>query len=156
MRIQARYPKLVIEISEPEDVKSLIESAVSLMEQGVKFKASELRSKLKFSDPAPEDEVAGGLREPGPATNRQKIAMNREIPTRDAIDEIEDEMMADWQEVADGVLGAVESVIEAAESYDDLLARLPETLRHMPTALVVDTLVKGMFKARTTGDQKDG
>jgi phage gp29-like protein len=82
--------------------------------------------------------------------------MNREIPTRDAIDEIEDEMMADWQEVADGVLGAVESVIEAAESYEDLLARLPETLRHMPTALVVDTLVKGMFKARSTGDQKDG
>lgn len=154
--VQARYPKLVIEISEPEDVKSLIESAVSLMEQGVKFKASELRSKLKFSNPGPKDEVAGGLREPGPATNQQKIAMNREVQTRDAIDEIEDEMMADWQEVADGVLGAVESVIEAAESYEDLLARLPETLRHMPTALVVDTLVKGMFKARSTGDQKDG
>ena len=155
---QASYPKILIEVAEPEDTKAIIEGAVALMGQGVRFKASELRSKLKCSDPKDGDEVAGGMTgaQPPLAANRQPISLNREDPGKDALDEIEAEMMADWQEVANGVLDAVETAIDTSESYEELLARLPETLRHMPTALVVDTLVKGMFKARALGDQKDG
>jgi hypothetical protein len=36
-----------------------------------------------------------------------------------------------------------------------VLERLPEALRQMPSALLIDTLVKGMFKARAVGDAQD-
>ena len=149
------YPQILIEIAEPEDTKAIIASAVSLMSQGVRFKASELRGKLKFTDPVEGDEVAGGVPAAPSSARNHALALNQQAPATDPIDEIEADMMADWQEVADGVLGAVETALKDADSYEDLLAKLPETIKHMPTALVVDTLVKGMFKARVTGDQKD-
>jgi hypothetical protein len=58
--------------------------------------------------------------------------------------------------VADGILDAVAPLIEGAASYEEILAKLPETINRMPTALVVDTLVKSMFKARSIGDAQDG
>jgi len=154
--VQDAYPKILIEIAEPEDTKAIIEGAVSLMSQGVRFKSSELRGKLKFTDPVEGDEVAGGMPTVPATARNHTLAINQQSAAADPIDEIEADTMADWQEVADGVLGAVETVLKDAGSYEDLLAKLPETIKHMPTALVVDTLVKGMFKARVTGDQKDG
>ncbi|MBN2740041.1 MAG: DUF935 domain-containing protein [Rhodobacteraceae bacterium] len=154
--VQDAYPKILIEIAEPEDTKAIIEGAVSLMSQGVRFKASELRGKLKFTDPVEGDEVASGVPAAPSTARNHALALNQQAPASDPIDEIEAEMMADWQEVADGMLSAIETALEDAGSYEDLLAKLPETIKHMPTALVVDTLVKGMFKARVTGDQKDG
>lgn len=150
--VQANYPKLIIEISEPEDVKAWVESAVSLAEAGLLIAARDLRGKMRLSEPKPDDEVIGGA-----AKAPAQTAMNRqELATGDEIDEIEADMLKDWQEVSDGMLAAVETALETATSYDELLASLPETMRHMPTALVVETLVKGMFKARAIGDQKDG
>lgn len=153
--VQENYPQLLIEIEEPEDTKAVIDGAVALIGAGVTLKASELRAKAKFSDPQEGDEVVGGMLASGAPAKNHATAMNRDASGTDEIDEIEADMMADWQEVADGVLGAVEAALEGAESYEDLLAKLPEAIRHMPTAVVVETLVKGMFKARATGDQKD-
>lgn len=48
---QHLYPRLVIAITEPDDVKPAIDGAVALAGIGVTFKASELRRKLGFSDP---------------------------------------------------------------------------------------------------------
>lgn len=150
--VQAAYPKLIIEISEPEDVKAWVESAVSLAEAGLAIAARDLRGKMRLSEPKPGDEVIGGV-----AKAPAQTAMNRQEPAPgDEIDEIEAAMLEDWQELADGMLAAVETALESTTSYDELLAALPETMRHMPTALVVETLVKGMFKARAVGDQKDG
>lgn len=147
--VQAQYPKLVLPINEPEDSKAKIEGAVKLAGIGVTFKASELRATAGYSDPEKGDEIVGGLAKVEPiATNVAQFG--------DPLAEIEADMLADWQEVAGTMEGAVTAAVEAAESYEALLAALPETLRHMPTGLVVETLVKGMFKARVLGDQQDG
>ncbi|MEO1950686.1 DUF935 domain-containing protein [Thioclava sp.] len=154
--VQEDYPRLMIEIAEPEDTKATLDSAVALMGVGLTLKATELRSKMKFSDPQEGDEIVGGTQAAsGKAANRQ-VALNRDASGTDAIDEIEADMMADWQEVADGLLEAVEAAVADATSYEDLVAKLPETIRHMPSGVLVETLVKGMFKARATGDQNDG
>lgn len=153
--VQQVYPQIVLSIDEAEDVQAKIASAVSLAGIGVKFKASELRAKLGFSDPEPGDDVVGGgPTEAQPAQNR--LALNRKAEVSDDIDEIEVEMLADWQEVADGLQDAIAQVADGATGYEDLLKRLPEALTHMPTGLAVETLVKGMFQARALGDQRDG
>lgn len=153
--VQQVYPKIALAIEEAEDVKAKITSAVALAGIGVTFKASELRAKLGFSDPAAGDDVVGTA--PAalpPAQNR--LALNRKKEQQDAIDEIEADVMSDWQELADGLQDAIAKVADGAKSYDELMKRLPETLAHMPTGLAVETLVKGMFQARALGDQRDG
>lgn len=154
------YPRILLTIEEPEDATGKVEGAVKLAGIGVRFKAAELRRTLGYSDPEEGDEVVGGPVEaaapPTPAANR--VALNREAPPEPADDlaGIEADMLEDWQELAEGLQEAVGSAVEGAEGYEDLLARLPEALAHMPTALAVETLVKGMFKARALGDQVDG
>ena len=150
---QKSYPRLVIKVDEPEDTNAKITNAVKLMRSGVTLKASELRATAGFSDPEPGDEVVGGkvMGANPEAANRSGagLALNRTDPM---LEEDPD----DWQEVADGILEAVAPLIEGAASYEEILAKLPETLNRMPTALVVDTLVKSMFKARSLGDARDG
>ncbi len=154
--VQKVYPRLMITIPEPENIKMLMESADKLMGRGVTFRAGELRAKLGLSDPIEGDEIVGALQPaavPAPALNR--LALNRTEGEVDLLDQIEAEMLSDWTEVADGLQGALAEAIDGAESYDDILSRLPESLRLMPTAVVIDTLVKGMFKARGVGDGND-
>ncbi len=157
--VQDEYPEIRIEIAEPEDIKVKIDGAAQLMDRGVTFRASELRGKLGFSDPEQGDEVAGGVAAtaPPPARNRMGLALNRAAEgTEDDLSEIEAEMMADWEEVSGAMEVAIRAAVEASDSFDDLLTRLPEALKRMPTAIMVDTLVKGMFKARALGDDRDG
>lgn len=158
---QADYPRLLLSIEEPEDAKAKIDGAVALAGIGVTFKATELRQTLGYSDPEEGDEVVGGQPkaakppiEPPPAQNR--LALNRQDLTPDDLGEIEEDMLSDWQELADGLQEGIASAVDGAASYEDLLERLPEALSHMPTGLAVETLVKGMFNARALGDQTDG
>ena len=53
-------------------------------------------------------------------------------------------------ETLDPILAA----IEGASSYEEALAAL-EALPGLPAARVIDTLVKGMFRARALGDVRD-
>lgn len=153
--VQQVYPRLVLPIDEPEDTKAKIDSAVALAGIGVRFRASELRAKLGFSDPAPEDEVVGGMPAPAPPAKEDRLALNRTGTEGDDLDQVEAEMLEDWEELADDLMGAIAGVMDGATSYEDALKRLPEALSHMPTGLAVETLVKGMFKGRVLGDQRD-
>jgi phage gp29-like protein len=158
--VQQAYPRLSIEVAEPEDIKAKIDGAVALMGQGVTFRATELRGKLGFSDPEAGDEIAGGKpAATAAAPNRQRLAqslaLNRQTD-EDALAEIGADMLSDWEEVSEGMEAAIAEALDGAGSYEDALARLPETLRLMPTAVLVETLVKGMFKARALGDGADG
>ncbi len=155
--VQEVYPRLILSVDEPEDVKAKIDGAVSLAGIGVTFKASELRRKLGFSDPEADDEIVGGVASSpaAPPLAANRLALNRAGVKGDDVDEIADDMLEDWQELADGMQAAVAKVMDDAVSYEDALKRLPEILTHMPTGLAVETLVKGMFKARVVGDVRD-
>lgn len=165
--VQAAYPRLLLTIEEPEDATAKVTGAVALAGIGVTFRASELRRTLGYSDPEPGEDVVGG-RPPAPAAPanppkgdalnqlRQTLLALNTAPAPDAADQITDEALEDWEELAGQMEAAIAQAVEGAQSYDELLARLPEALSHMPTALTVETLVKALFKARALGDQRDG
>ena len=160
--VQQAYPRLILPVAEPEDIKTKIEGAARLMERGVRFKATELRTALGFSDPEEGDEIAGGTvpapaAAAAPAQNRQAgqgLVLNRQ-QGEDLLDEVGAEMLSDWEEVGSAMEAAIAGAIEGADSYADVLDRLPETLRQMPSAVLIETLVKGMFRARAVGDAQD-
>jgi phage gp29-like protein len=160
--VQQAYPRLILPVAEPEDIKTKIEGAARLMERGVRFKATELLTALGFSDPEEGDEIAGGTvpapaAAAAPAQNRragQGLVLNRQ-QGEDLLDEVGAGMLSDWEEVGSTMEAAIAGAIEGAESYEDVLDRLPETLRQMPSAVLIGTLVKGMFRARAVGDAQD-
>ena len=153
--VQEVYPRLTLPVAEPEDITAKIEGAAKLMEHGVTFKMTELRGKLGFSDPEEGDEIAGGAPVPPPvAANRARLALNRE-QAEDLLDGVEEDMLSDWEELGSELEAAVAEAVDGAGSYEAVLERLPEALRQMPSALLIDTLVKGMFQARAVGDAQD-
>jgi hypothetical protein len=88
------------------------------------------------------------------AANRARLALNRE-QAEDLLDGVEEDMLSDWEELGSELEAAVAGAIDGADSYEAVLERLPEALRQMPSALLIDTLVKGMFQARAVGDAQD-
>ncbi|WP_413874153.1 DUF935 domain-containing protein [Albidovulum sp.] len=155
--VQERYPVLSIEVAEPEDVGILVDKAVALMAQGMTFKAAELRAKLRLSDPEEGDEIVGGkpaAAPPGENAATNAVALNR--AGIDAVDEIEAEMLGDWQEVMDETLAPLEDLVAGAESYEELMEQLEGAMPKLAASRAVEALVKGMFKARAVGDRHDG
>lgn len=185
--VQKTYPRLLIEISEPEDVEAVMTHVPALAAAGVRFRASEVRGRLGFSDPEDGDEVIGGVpaepaepkAKPAPAEGddgpenddehgdaarnragcrcpscRGETSLNRGEP--DPLDEIREDALADWEEVAGDLLDPVERAILAASSYEEAMAALAEASPAMRTSRLVDGLVKAMFKARAEGDRRDG
>ncbi|MGL5447451.1 MAG: DUF935 domain-containing protein [Rhabdaerophilum sp.] len=54
-----RYPQLVIQVAEPEDIKTLSEALAKLVPLGLTVQTSELRDRMGFADPEPGAEVLG-------------------------------------------------------------------------------------------------
>lgn len=172
--VQAKYPRLRIVVEEPEDVKLAIEGAAKLIPLGLKVKQSEVRAKLRFSDPDEDDELLGAPAAPAPgatpappppapeaeeeAEEPEEEAANREADAFDPFgetDAIAAEMLGDWQEVMSETLSPIEAAIAEATGYEDFRARLA-AIEDLPAGLLIDWLVKGLFNARSMGDQRDG
>lgn len=154
---QKDYPVLSIDIEEPEDTKQRVESIVALAGAGVAFKAAQARAIVKMEDPEKGEEIFGGAPAAAPPQRgaREKTATARASDGHaDELDEIEAEMLAEWEADLGPVIAPLLDRLEAAESYEEAMAILadPPDRRLGP---LIDRLVKGMFKARSMGDMAD-
>ena len=152
---QANYPRLVIEITEPEDTKLIMEAADKLIGKGLKVRSADLRSRLGLSDPDQDDEVIGG---PAPAAPSEtpRVATNREVAELYAdVDALEEELSADWQDVMGDALNRVLADLGEASSYDDARRIVTEAFPNMQSARMIDGLVVAMFQARAEGEASD-
>ncbi|KAF0676747.1 DUF935 domain-containing protein [Profundibacterium mesophilum] len=157
--VQKAYPRLVIEIEEAEDTEMVIRNVDRLAKLGLTFKASELRARLKFTEPEQGDEVIGGATAPAAPPPAEREARNRpEMPGApwDDLDALEEEMLDDWRPaigpMADPLIGA----IDGAGSYEEALERLEAARGEMSEAALIEALVIGMTRARGIGDRSDG
>ncbi|MDJ0826966.1 MAG: DUF935 domain-containing protein [Rhodobacter sp.] len=150
---QEAYPIVAIEIAEPEDLDMLMRNVFRMSSQGVRFKQSEIRAKLGFSDPEEGDEVTGTALA---AVGANGVAMNSaETGPFDDLAEIEQAALADWEDVAQDLIGPVEEIIAAASSYEDAMSGLAAAVPGLPSSKLVETLVKATYMARGLGDARD-
>lgn len=151
------YPRVLIEVDEPEDRKAWVEGVDRLLQRGLKVKAGELRARFGLSAPAADDEVVGGMPvAPTPIAPNSRIATNRAADSNgDEIDQIAGEMLAEWQPAMKDLLDPVQALAGEVSSLEELMARLPELLGDMNEARLVDALVRGMAKSRALGDARD-
>ncbi len=150
-------PRIRIEIEEPEDTDMVLRNVWRLAQAGVRFRAADIRRRLKMEEPDEDDEVIGGLARSGPpaqALNREQTGAPGAAP--DLIDEIAAEMADEWREVMDPLLTPIEELVDGASSYEEVMQGLAGMFGDMQARPIIEALVKAMFKARALGDVRDG
>ena len=153
--VQARYPKLKIIIEEPEDVDMILMNVDRMAQRGVRFKQSEIRQKMRFTDPDDDDEIIGDPAAPA----KNSMALNRSedgVEVFADLDALEVELNEDWEEVLDETLKPIQDLLAEAGSYEEARNRLADALPEMGSAKMIEGLVKAAFKARGLGDVSDG
>ena len=165
---QAAYPKLSIEIAEPEDIKTLSEAVGTLAGAGLTFGAKSMRKRLGLPDPEKDEEVFGGAAAPAPAPAPPPVppqgkpdlklvgrADARELPVRNPMDELEAEMADEWRDAMDPFIAPILAAMEVSPTVEEFSRRL-DAMDGLPKGPLIDQLVKGMFRARALGDMRDG
>lgn len=161
---QKNYPRLELQIIEPEDIVALADALAKLVPLGnLGIEASVVRDRLGFPDPAEGAVLLGTTPATPPAENSRHAqscphcakASNRQGPAPDAIDALADEALADWDLQMTPILDPVRQLAESAASYEEFIAGLPALLDQMDSRELVQRLATAAFKARGLGDATD-
>lgn len=158
--VQENYPRVCLRINEPEDLKTLVDSIIPLIDRGMKVQMSELRDKFGLAEPEKDAEIlqpastAASNYAMLPALNREQIALNRTSPPDD-IDQLTASAIGDWQRVGTAFTNPVLALANEVDSYESFLARLPELQDSLDAGDFVDQLARLCFQARGLGDVND-
>ncbi|MCW8334252.1 DUF935 domain-containing protein [Vibrio paucivorans] len=160
---QEHYPKVRIQLPQPEDLKMLVDSITPLIDRGFKVSASSVREKFGLPEPDENEEVlmptSAILAQTMPAAmNRQRpgLAINRVSKTAEAeMNDLTDEAMSDWEEVAEDFMNPIIELANASDSYETFLEKLPELQETLGADVFVEQMAQYMFQMRGYGDAKD-
>lgn len=163
-----RCPRLVFDVSEPEDIKSFADAVPKLVGVGMRIKTEWMHEKLgiplagekdeTLTVATPADVLTPELRpEPGQKTPVDKAALvalsatDRTAAGRDAIDDLSDLMGEDWEKSMDGMVTPIDRLADECKSLEEFRNRLPEAIEQMSAADVADVLARGLFAAYLDG-----
>jgi phage gp29-like protein len=153
---QDAYPRVVLRLSEPEDLKMLVDALIPLIDRGMEVQMSEVRDKFGLSEPEKGAAMlvpSSQALQPALAMNRERVALNRS--QWDDIDLMVDDAMRDWQRTGDAFTSPVLQLAREADSFEAFLAGLPELQKTLEPDEFVTQLAQLCFKARTLGDVSD-
>jgi len=155
---QEAYPRIMLAVHEPEDIKALTDALEKLVPLGLKVPAAWARDKLGVPDPKPDAELLGA---PTPTADNAAKGANKALnrtesamPT-DTLDEIEEAMLAEWEPQMEPVVNPVLALADKVDSFDDFLEGLPGLLAEMDPGDVIKHMAEATFKARGQGDATD-
>ncbi|HFV9293915.1 TPA: DUF935 domain-containing protein [Serratia fonticola] len=156
---QDNYPKVCLRINEPEDLKTLVDALVPLIDRGMKVQSSEIRDKFGLAEPEAKADILQPSGNQGgftmlPALNREQLALNRQSAPDD-IDQLTAEGISEWQRVGPAFTNPVLALASEVSSYEEFLARLPELQANLQADEFVDLLAQLCFQARGLGDVSD-
>lgn len=167
---QKRYPRIVINVPQPEDLKALTSALKDLVPLGLKVEQSVIRDKLGLPDPAltknvdllvaPLPAAPPPVVPPVPmkkaANQRGGTALNAQMPSDiDEVDLIAADGLAEWEMQIDPAVSAIEKLCADCSSFEELLERLPTLAGEIELGELQMALATANFKARATGDAKD-
>jgi phage gp29-like protein len=157
----APRPAVAFPVQKPEDVLAMSQALERLVPLGLKVRQNEVRERLGFSAPEPDDEVLGRAAT-APATDEgaprvglqrffcENTALNRQAPDFD-IDEIARDGAQEWRSAMSPLIEQVRDAATAASSFDEFLAALDRLTPDM-SALERELFVAHM-KARGLADE---
>jgi len=159
---QARYPKVYFPIEDSVDIDKLATALSALVPQGLQISQSWVRNKLGAPAPEDDEEVlmpAASLTPASPDQARtpepNRETRPPEIFPEDELDEIAGDELDEWERKMGPVMNPVMTMIREADSYEEVLSKLPDLADEMDPNDVIESLARAAFKARGLGDAKD-
>ncbi len=144
-----RYPKLVVQVPQPEDVAALVDALQKLVPLGLEVEQSVIRDKLGLPDPDPKGVL---LRPPAAAAplafNR---AINREQPDANTPELQADTLAREGAPAWEAVLDQVEAIVQRAESLEDLRAQLREAYGELSKDQLGEVMAMAFAAAELAG-----
>jgi phage gp29-like protein len=179
---QKRYLRIVIEEEEQEDTEKFVGNACELADRGVPIEVSQVLDRMNLTEPAdgaaimhpkgkapaegqPDDDDDKTPPTPGEPDNGQEgedddKARNRATALNtkryeDAIDELVDMGLRDWERQTDPIMQPIFEAANEATSYEDLDRAIAKLATTIDTKTLVGRLATQMFMARGLGDATD-
>lgn len=158
---QDAYPRLELQVAEPEDLKLLAEALEKLVPLGLRVGASTIRDKFGLPDPDDDEELLAPAAAAAPptATNgrqgRARNAAQPDVPTEDDIDRLVDAALDDWQPLIEPILDPVRELAANAANAEAFRAGLADLIGQMDADALVQSLATATFTARGLGDGSD-
>ncbi|MCE1184192.1 MAG: DUF935 domain-containing protein [Rhodocyclales bacterium] len=148
------------EISEEEDKLAESETDKNVTEMGFQLSENAVREKYgegwvrKGAEPTNTlTNSAGGPRDAGLPV---KVANFAEMGTKDGVDLLVEEALADWKPMmtpfSEPLQAALDASVASGETAEQFLARLPEVLARMDPAQLLAGLAKAAFTSRLAGN----
>lgn len=176
-----RLPRFKLDTGEAEDIKDYADALPKLVGIGLRIPVQWAHEKLRIPKAEEADEVLASAAPPAADPNVQPGAADPRQPpagkpparalkaeplagtlpahapaARDALDDLVDEALGDWQRVmspmVEPLLGEIDKAIAAGESPKELLARLPELGRLVDGTRLAQHLARANFVARLAGE----
>lgn len=158
---QKQYPRIELQVVEPEDLASLVTALEKLVPLGLKVGEATIRDKFGLPDPGDDEELLGpagptaGKPALNPAQNRLQRALNRAAAPADEIDALAEDGADEWQEQLAPIIDPIERLAAGAADAEEFRARLPELLGAMDASELIARLAAHTFRARGLGDATD-
>lgn len=158
----APIPQVVVDVEEAEDLVAKSQVVKNLADAGVPLVASEIREAFGFREPQEGDELIGGApaapetapaagQEPaGAAQNARQgvgcpVHSANAVTARDAIDDLADQMLADWEVVS----ADIDAQLAAAAANTSDIAAMRSAVVAAVESLDVDALAVLLARSRT-------
>jgi phage gp29-like protein len=149
------YPRLIIDVPQPEDTKLLVDALEKLVPLGLKVEQSVIRDKLNIPAPAVGAELLGI---PAPvATPPLAQATNSEqTPTKPVVmADIVDNQVRTMERAAgvyvDDMVEQIKELLDTVNSLEEFRDRLIETYPAMTTSQLADAIADGLTAASLAG-----
>jgi phage gp29-like protein len=154
-----RYPQIWIDCANEDNKLTLAERDDKLMNAMEKSGHALTRSYYIRTHGLEDDDIVEAPKAPLPTNNPGadglSFAEGDGSKETDAIDDLVDEALADWEPLMRPVIDPVRKAWEEAEDFDGLLEKLTDILPALDMGKIHESLTMAGFKARAMGDATD-
>lgn len=149
------YPRLIIDVPQPENTKILIEALKELVPLGLKVEQSVIRDKLNFPEPAKGAELLGTPSASADlplvrAANREQVSA-KPVVAPDIVDNQVNVLEAATGPYMDDMVDRLKELLDSASSLEEFRDRLIETYPEMSTSQMADAMADGLAAASLAG-----
>ncbi|OBY90706.1 hypothetical protein A6723_020985 [Pseudomonas sp. AU11447] len=165
---QEEYPRVVLQVTEPEDLKVLADALGPFIDRGLRVDSAAILDKFGLAAPEKGAEVLRPINDQlmSQALNheqtcscrgcsRERLALNAQQLQRDELDQLADDDLSDWVPLMRPVLDPIQALADKAKDFDEFKAGLAGLLDEMDPAELIEALASASFKARALGDVRD-
>jgi len=167
----APIPQVVVDVEEAEDLVAKSTIIKNLSDAGVPLVASEVREAFGFREPQDGDELIGtpaapvppvvpavpAQGAPGAAPNARQDpwcpvhSSHAVAPSRDAIDDLADGMLADWQSISADLTANLAEVARSAHGAEQMRDLLASAVEKLDVQALTEMLASARTKTRLAG-----